>query len=101
MSTKRVDYSRKTGHAQNRASATRFYKASDLAMLLATYAGSPEMTKNAQQDIARELKAPKHAQESGNVTKICRYFGICRQTFYAWNKAFAGQGEKGLIDSRP
>ena len=59
------------------------------------------MTKKAQQDIARKLKLLKHAQGTGNVAKTCRYFEICRQTFYSWEKAFAEQEEKGLIDSRP
>jgi transposase-like protein len=59
------------------------------------------MTKRAQQDIARKLKVLKYAQETGNIAKTCRYFGICRQTFYTWQKSFADYGEKGLIDSRP
>ena len=59
------------------------------------------MTKKAQQDIARKLKVLKYAQETGNIAKTCRYFGICRQTFYTWQKLFAVHGEKGLIDSRP
>lgn len=59
------------------------------------------MTKKAQQDIARKLKVLRHAQETGNVAKTCRYFGICRQTFYTWKKAFTEQGEKGLVDSKP
>lgn len=58
------------------------------------------MNKRAQQDIARKLKVLKNAQETGNVAKTCRYFGICRQTFYTWKKAYAEQGENGLIDSR-
>ena len=50
------------------------------------------MTKKAQQDIARKLKVLQYPQEIGNVAKTCRYFGICRQTFYAWRKTFAEQG---------
>lgn len=59
------------------------------------------MTNKAKQDIARKLKVLKYAQETGNIAKTCRYFGICRQTFYTWQKSFADKGEKGLIDSRP
>jgi len=59
------------------------------------------MTKRAQQDIARKLKILNYAKETGNVAKTCRYFGICRQTFYTWKKAFGAKGENGLIDSRP
>ena len=59
------------------------------------------MTRKAQHDIARKLKVLNYAHELGNVAKTCRYFGICRQTFYTWKRAFAEQGENGLIDSRP
>lgn len=59
------------------------------------------MIKKAQQDIARKLRVLKHVQEIGNIAKTCRYFGICRQTFYTWQKLFAAHGEKGLVDSRP
>lgn len=59
------------------------------------------MTKKAQQDIARKLKVLKYASEIKNISKTCRYFGICRQTFYTWQATFKAQGEEGLIDSRP
>ena len=59
------------------------------------------MTKRAQQDIARKLKILPHAKEIGNISKICRYFGICRETFYSWKRAYEANGEKALIDSRP
>jgi len=40
------------------------------------------MNQQAQRDISRKLKVLKHAKDMGNVSKICRYFGICRETFY-------------------
>ena len=59
------------------------------------------MSKRAQQDITRKLKVLNHAKDTGNVSKTCRYFGICRETFYTWRRAYQADGEKGLIDSRP
>jgi hypothetical protein len=37
------------------------------------------MNRKAQQDIARKLKVLNYAKEIGNVSKTCRYFGICRE----------------------
>lgn len=59
------------------------------------------MNRRAQQDIARKLKVLNYAQELGNISKTCRYFGICRETFYKWKRAYEAYGEPGLIDSRP
>ncbi len=53
------------------------------------------MTQRTQQAISRKLKVLKYAQEIGNVAKICRYLGICRQTFYTGRRAFVEQGERG------
>jgi len=59
------------------------------------------MTKKAQQDIARKLRVLNHAKEIGNIAKACRYFGISRETFYQWKKAFETKGENGLINNKP
>lgn len=59
------------------------------------------MNRKAQQDIARKLKVLNHAKEIKNIAKTCRYFGICRETFYKWNRAYEGDGESALIDSKP
>ena len=59
------------------------------------------MNRKAEQDVSRKLKVLNHAKKIGNVSKTCRYFGICRETFYAWRRAYEAQGETGLIDSRP
>ncbi|MFC1513550.1 IS481 family transposase [candidate division KSB1 bacterium] len=55
----------------------------------------------ATRDIKRKLKVLKHAEESGNNAKTCRYFGISRQSFYYWRKAYVEHGEEGLINSKP
>lgn len=54
-----------------------------------------------QRDIKRKLKVLEYAQEIGNISKTCRYFGISRQSFYAWKKALAEKREDGLINSKP
>lgn len=54
-----------------------------------------------QQDISRKLKVLNHAKEINNVAKTCRYFGICRETFYKWKRIFDKYGEEGLINSKP
>ena len=58
------------------------------------------MTK-AQRDIAKKIRVLQHAQEAKNISKTCRYFGISRQCFYDWQKAYHQYGEKGLINSKP
>jgi transposase-like protein len=58
------------------------------------------MTK-AQRDIKRKLQVLNHAQEHKNISKTCRYFGISRQTFYDWKKAYYLQGENRLINGKP
>ena len=59
------------------------------------------MNRKAQHDIARKLKVLEYAEETGNISKTCRYFGICRETFYTWKRNFAAQGEDGLINHKP
>ena len=51
------------------------------------------MNRNAQHDISRKLKALNYAKEIGDVSKTCRYFGICRETFYTWKRAFEVHGK--------
>ena len=54
-----------------------------------------------QQDITRKLKILNHAKKIGNIAKTCRYFGICRETFYTWKRIYDKEGELGLINSKP
>ncbi len=53
------------------------------------------MNLQAQRDISRKLKVFEHAADSGNVAFTCRHFGISRETYYQWKRAFAAHGEKG------
>jgi len=54
-----------------------------------------------QRDIKRKLAVLEHAKESGNVAKTCRRFGISRQCFYNWQRAFDRRGEAGLVNRGP
>ena len=56
---------------------------------------------NAQRDIKRKLRVFAYAEEIGNVSKACRYFGISRETFYKWKRSYAARGDDGLINSKP
>ena len=55
----------------------------------------------AERDIRRKLRIFKYAEESGNVAKTCRYFGISKSTYYVWKQRYARYGEVGLINSKP
>src|SRR5262245_7741184 len=38
------------------------------------------------------------AAGSRTIARICRHFGISRQTFYRWKRRYAASGEAGLVD---
>lgn len=59
------------------------------------------MNQAEQRDINRKLRILNYAKESGNISKTCRYFGICRETYYKWKRAFERGGERALINSKP
>ena len=37
-----------------------------------------------ERDVQRKLKVLRHAEQTGNIAKTCRYFGIGRASFYRW-----------------
>ena len=43
-------------------------------------------------------KIIRHAQQTENVSRTCRYFGISRKTFYKWKARLDRHGEAGLCD---
>jgi transposase len=47
------------------------------------------------------LKALNHAKQSGNISQTCRYFGICRESFYKWKRAYEKDGEQALVNNKP
>ena len=53
---------------------------------------------NDQGEVCRKFRFLEHADQSGNVRKTCRYFGIDRSSFYRWRDAYRNQGEAGLIN---
>ena len=54
-----------------------------------------------EREIKRKLRVFDHAEESGNVTKTCRYFGLPRSLFYVWRNAYRQYGRAGLKKKRP
>ena len=54
-----------------------------------------------QREIARKLRVLEHAEETGQVAKTCRYFGVGRSSFYRWRDAYRKDGEAGLVNRPP
>ena len=52
------------------------------------------------QRISRKLKVLNYAKEIGNVSKTCRYFWICRETFYQWKRLYEAHGEQALMNNK-
>lgn len=59
------------------------------------------MNQQAISDIRRKLKVLEYAIEINNVSKACRYYGVSRETFYRWKRAYDAKGENALINSKP
>jgi transposase InsO family protein len=59
------------------------------------------MNAKARSDIRRKLRILNHARQTGNISKTCRYFGISREIFYQWKRAYEAHGETALINSKP
>lgn len=53
-----------------------------------------------QKEINHKLRILKYAEETGSVSKTCRYFGISRQFLYKWRRRFNEQGEAGLVSQK-
>jgi transposase InsO family protein len=54
-----------------------------------------------ERDIRRRLAVLAHAQGTRNISKTCRFYGISRETFYEWRRAYRSGGEAGLVPRRP
>ena len=59
------------------------------------------MDQKSQSDISRKLKVLNFAKETGNISKTCSYFGICRESLYTWKRTFEAHGEKTLVNNKP
>jgi len=55
----------------------------------------------AEHDIRRKRPVLEYAKQVGNARKACRFFGVSRASFYRWRKAFAREGDAGLIAKGP
>ena len=53
-----------------------------------------------ERDIQRKLRILRHAEQIGDVSKACRYFGVGRASFYRWKSAFQRAGEAGLANRK-
>jgi len=54
---------------------------------------------DAQRQINWRIKIIRHAsEETLNVARTCRHFGISRKTFYKWIKRYEAYGNAGLCD---
>ena len=58
------------------------------------------MTK-AQRDIRKKLRVLNYAKQLGNISKTYCSYGISRQTYYDWKRAYEQNGEKALISVHP
>ena len=54
-----------------------------------------------ERDVQRKLKVLRHAEQTGNIAKTCRYFGIGRASFYRWKTEYQQRGESGLVNAKP
>ena len=59
------------------------------------------MTVKANREIKRKLRVFNYAARVKNISKVCRHFGISRQTYYSWKAKFEKDGESGLINNKP
>ena len=59
------------------------------------------MTKDEERAVKRKLRILKYADELGNLSKTCRYFGIPRSIFYVWRNAFRAGDEEDLRCKKP
>lgn len=55
----------------------------------------------AERDSRRKLTVLRHAEGSGNISKSCWFFGISRETFYQWKRAYEARGEEALVNRPP
>jgi len=56
---------------------------------------------NDEREIRRKLRVLAHAEQTGNVSKTCRFFGISRDTFYRWKRSRERNGDQGLVNRPP
>ncbi len=53
------------------------------------------------QTVRLKMLILESAETVGNTAKECREWDVPRSTFYRWKKAYAREGEVGLVRKRP
>jgi len=53
-----------------------------------------------EREIKRKLRVLTYAKEIGNISKACRFFGLSRQSFHLWKRAYDKFGEQGLAPKK-
>jgi len=53
-----------------------------------------------EREIKRKLRVLIHAKTIGSISKTCRFFGLSRQSFYVWKRAYDKFGEQGLAPKK-
>ena len=54
-----------------------------------------------KRQVQRKLKILGCDKFGTNVSKKCRHYGICRETYYQWKRVLDAKGEDGLRNSKP
>ena len=54
-----------------------------------------------EKEIRRKLRILEYAQNTGNLAKTCRYFGIPRSLFHVWRNAYQLNGDDRLKRRKP
>lgn len=57
--------------------------------------------KKALSEIRHKLKIFAEVKTCGNVSFVCRHYGISRDTYYRWLRQYKALGEEGLINKKP
>ncbi len=52
--------------------------------------------RSEEKTILKRIRILEHARESKNVSYTCKYFGISRETFYQWKRAYESGGMEAL-----
>ena len=58
------------------------------------------MSKDDEREVRRKLWILLHAEKTGHVARICRYFGIGRASFYRCKRAYECDGEAELANGQ-
>lgn len=56
--------------------------------------------ERATKEAERRRRILQYAEQTGNVARTCRYFGIGRASFYRWRAEYLKLGEQGLVSKK-